>query len=91
MQVSGRANLVPIAVPGICLQTFLLNSKQWFLRTNSSIEMISSVGTLQMPISLSLFLKDCKPKLQGILGWSRTTAAVTSVAPSGILPKRLIF
>ena len=30
--------------------------------------MNSVVGTLQMPVSLSPLLKDCKPKSWGILG-----------------------
>ena len=44
-----------------------------------------------MPVSWSLFLKDCKPKSRGIFGSSPTTSAVTSIAPLGILPKRLIL
>ena len=50
--------------------------------------MISSVGNLQLPVSLGLFLKDWKPKSRGILEQSpTTTSAVTSIVTSGILSK----
>ena len=57
-QAQGGANLVLIAVPDICPEIFSLNSKQLFLRRNSGIEMFSSVGSLQMPVSLSLSPKE---------------------------------
>ena len=64
----GGANLVPIAALDICLQMFSSNSKQLFLRINSATEIISLLGTLQMPISLSLFLKGALSGLRQFLG-----------------------
>ena len=45
-----------------------INSKQLFLRINSATEIISLLGTLQMPISLSLFLKGALSGLRQFLG-----------------------
>ena len=62
IQAYGGVNFVEIAVSDVLFQTFSLISKQLFLRKNYAIEMISSVGTSQMHVSLSIFPKDCKPK-----------------------------
>ena len=77
----------------------------WYLPTNFFIKLeifvfenkichwnhLFSRYFVQMAVSLSLFLKNCKPKSWGLLGYSPTASAVTSIAPSGILPKHLIF
>ena len=44
MQAYGGANVVPIAVPEICWNMSLLNSKKLLLNTNSAILIKSSVG-----------------------------------------------
>ena len=44
-----------------------------------------------MPLSLSPFLKDCKPKSRTMLGENPVTSTVTSMTISGILPKYLTF
>ena len=60
MQAYGGANLVPIAVPEICWNVSLLNSKNLLLNTNSAILIKSSVGIFFQRSLVKGFLKGIK-------------------------------
>ena len=62
----GGANIVPIAVPDICLQNLESNSNNLFLRTKSAILTILSVDTVLLEEFSYYFLRMSKPSRCGI-------------------------
>ena len=62
MQAYGGVNLVPIAVPEICWNVSLLNSRKLLLNSNSAFLIKSSVGIVSKSL-VKAFLKGNKTGL----------------------------
>ena len=87
----GGPNLVPIAVSETCCLILLLNLKNLFFNTNSTILTKSPVEINFLSCLSQTSLRALKPALWGMLGYNFTTSAVNKIALSSMVPSMVLF
>ena len=87
----GGPNLVPIVVSETCCLILLLNSKNLFFNTNSTILTKSPVEINFLSCLSQTSLRALKPALWGMLGYNSTTSTVNKIALSSMVLRLLVL